>query len=397
MYLIFIALLELACGSKRTADDDDHESSSGRSGSGGATGGTTSAGGTTAAGGRGGTVAAGGKSSAAGAATAGASSGGSESGGSSAAGSSSGGSGGRAGAGTGGSGGSAGAGTGGSGGAAGAAPGAVCTNAFGKPTLLVPDTPGVIPESLSVTGDDLELFDVEKRPDGAHLLVRARTDRSAAFGDATELDASLWSWCSAPADPNLDVSDDGLRLYMTCIDTTTPDANGGFPSGPIRVAERATRDAPFSLNPNDFGTGNVSISVSQDELTAFWSDYTTTTNPLPVMATRTSRTEPFGAPMAIAGIVDTLRNPELANDGLHLFGSLQILNADFHLYMLTRGAKSAPFQSPTPQYQIFPSTVGGGSSEYTPTVSGDCNSLYFMLRTMQADGSYTDEIYVAKR
>jgi len=348
-----MALAAFACGSKQAEDDDASGPSAGRGGGGGTSGGTGVAGGSggTTAGGAGGT-----------------SSGGAGRGGAS---------------------------SGGFGGNAGAAPSGVCTNAFGTPTLLIPDTPGVIPQTLSVTGDDLELFYEEKRPDGAHLVVRTRADRNAAFGDATDLDPSISSWCPAPADPSLDVSDDGLRLYMTCVDTTTPDSNGGFPSSPIRLAERATRGAAFSLNPSDFGIGNVSMSVSQDELTAFWSDYTMTTSPLPVTATRASRSVPFGAPVAIPGIVDSLRNPELANDGVHLFGVLQIDNADFHIYMFTK-SQGGSFATPTALDQVFPSGVSG-SSEYTPTVSGDCNSLYFLRRTRQADGSYTDEIYAAKR
>jgi hypothetical protein len=282
-----------------------------------------------------------------------------------------------------------------------------CTNAFGTPVLVVPDTPGVIPQSLTVTGDDLELFYEEQRSDGAHLVVRQRSDRNAAFGDETELDPSLWSWCPAPGDPNIDVSDNGLRLYMTCVDTTAIDADGGYPAGPIRVAERATRSGSFALNPNEFGTANVSLSVSRDELTAFWSDYSTTTNPLPVMATRQSLTDPFGPAMALTNVVDSLHNPELADDDEHLFGSLQILYQYYHIYMFTRRGNGWYFDTPTPQDEVVPhsdaveddpnTSVLEGASDYTPTVSGDCNSLYFMRRTVLDDGTATDEIFVAKR
>jgi len=352
----WVLLVVLGCGSKvRVEDDTAMQETGGASGKGG-----TSTGGTS---------------------TAGASTGGTST----------------AGASTGGSGALAGSGSGGSSGGAGAPASTACTNAFGTPTLLIPDTPNVIPESLSVTGDDLELFYVLRGPAGDAVVVRTRTDRNADFGDATELDPSLWSWCAAPADPGLDVSDDGLRLYMTCIDTSQIDANGGYPSSAIRVAERATRDAAFTLNPNDFGNANVSISVSRDELTAYWSDYTTTTTPLPVFATRASLTEPFGAPMPVPGVVDSLLNPELADDDVHLFGALQIDGQDFHVYMFSR-VQGGSFATPTAHDQVFPSSPTTGSSEWTPTVSGDCNSLYFMRRTeLSGTTTYTDEVYVAKR
>ncbi len=297
------------------------------------------------------------------------------------------------------------AGAGGSGGATGEID--VCTNTFGDPVLLIPDTPGVLRQSLSISGDDLELYYEERRPDHAHLMVQRRTDRNAAFGPATELEGSIWSWCPDALDPSLDVSDDGLRLYLTCIDTTMQNANGGYTSGPIRLATRTARTGTFMLQENTFGTGNVSISVSQDELTAFWSDYSTTTNPLPVMAMRASISDPFGAAMALPGITDSVRQPELADDGEHLFGSVQLLNANFHLFMYTRTGGNGTFL-PVDAHDIVvqqtgypgddPSTPAiEGASDYSPTVTSDCNSLYFMRRTVMADGSSTSEVFVAKR
>jgi hypothetical protein len=238
-------------------------------------------------------------------------------------------------------------------------------------------------------------------------MVRKRSDRTAAFGAATELEGSIWSWCPTALDPSLDVSDDGLRLYLTCIDTTMQNTNGGYTSGPIRLANRTSRNGTFTLQETEFGTGNVSISVSQDELTAFWSDYTTTTNPLPVMATRSSIADPFGPAMAIPGITDSVRQPELADDGEHLFGSVQLLYANFHIFMYTRRGATGPFmpiggtdlvvqQNGYPQDD--PSTpLIEGASDYSPTVTSDCKSLYFMRRTVMADGSSTSEVFVAQR
>ncbi len=290
---------------------------------------------------------------------------------------------------------------------AGAAGAGTCTNAFGTPELIVADTPGVLRQCLTVTGDDLELFYEERRDGAAHVMVMKRSDRNAAFGAATELDSSIWSWCTPVEDPSLDVSDDGLRLYLTCVDTDTPNGDGGYTSSAIRVADRPTRAAEFSLNPTAFGIGNVSLSVSQDELTAFWSDFSESVTPRSVMATRASKTEPFGSLVPIPGLQDNVRNPELANDALHLFGSIELSDKMYGVVMFTRTTPSASFapvtaadlavEHPVDTVDDPNTSTLEGTSDYSPTVSGDCSSLYFMRRTVTSGASPTSEIFVAKR
>jgi len=292
-------------------------------------------------------------------------------------------------------------------GAAGAGTDGTCTNTFGTPELLIPDTPGVLRQSLTVTGDDLELYYEERRDGAAHVMVMKRSDRSAPFGSATELDASIWSWCTPVEDPSLDVSDDGLRLYLTCVDTDTPNGDGGYTSSAIRVADRPTRAAAFSLNPTAVGIANVSLSVSEDELTAFWSDFSESITPRSLMATRTSKAEPFGSPVPVPGLQDNVRNPELANDGLHLFGSIELNDMTYDMVMFTRASPNTSFAPASVDDLVVehvfdtvddPSTsVIEGTSHYSPTVSGDCKSLYFMRRTVKSSTTSTSEIFVAKR
>lgn len=292
-------------------------------------------------------------------------------------------------------------------GAAGAGTDGTCTNTFGTPELIVADTPGVLRQCLTVTGDDLELYYEERRDGAAHVMVMKRSDRNAAFGAAAELDSSIWSWCTPVEDPSLDVSDDGLRLYLTCVDTDTPNGDGGYTSSAIRVAERPTRAAAFSLNPTAYGIGNVSLSVSQDELTAFWSDFSESVTPRSVMATRASKTEPFGSPVPIPGLQDNVRNPELANDALHLFGSVELSDKMYGVVMFTRTSPSASFAPVTEADLAVEHLVGTGddpntstlegTSDYSPTLSGDCRSLYFMRRAVTSGASPTSEIFVAKR
>ena len=364
-----VLIVTLGCGSKQ-ADDDHTPAVGGDAGTGGTSAGGSSLGGTGAVGGAGKPAGAGG----AGAAGAGA----------------------------------AGTGQGAAGaGAAGAGTDGTCTKTFGTPELLIGDTPGVLRQSLAVTGDDLELYYEERRAGAAHIMLRKRSDRNAAFGDATELDSSIWSWCTPIEDPSIDVSDDGLRLYLTCVDTDTPNGDGGYTSSPIRVAERPTRAAAFSLNPTAAGIANVSLSVTQDELTAFWSDFSQSITPRSLMATRPSKAEPFGSPVPIPGLQDNVRNPELANDGLHLFGSIELSDKTYDVVMFTRPSPGASFAPATVADLVLEHTFDSvddpstsaieGTSDYTPTLSGDCKSLYFMRRTVTTGGNATSEIFVAKR
>jgi hypothetical protein len=359
MWVAALGFASTACGGDKSSDDADD---AGRSGS-AATGGSAGAGGSTGG--------AGGTSGAAGAATGGTS--GAATGGAT----------------TGGAGGSTNAGSGGStGGSAGSAGVVDCTGTFGAPELLFAAASGETPQSLSVTGDDLELFyEVESDAAGPRVEMRKRSSRTAPFGEPEEVTGELLSICSGTNGPSLDVSDDGLRLYLTCVDTQ----GDSIVPGPIRVAERPSRtSSAFTLRTDSVGFGGVSISVSADELTAFWSDYGDRSAPKPVTATRPALQDSFGAPLPPAGAEnDTLRHPEISSDLRYLFGALDVGTGLSRLVMYTRPSPGVAFGAPGSQGLPTPPLVTDdpgtatveGVEDLSPTLSADCRSLYFLRYT----------------
>ncbi len=70
--------------------------------------------------------------------------------------------------------------------------------------------------------------------------------------------SELQATCAAEDYPALDVSDDGLRMYFTCLDGPAP----------LRLATRTSRSAAWVVDADPIGTVGDSITVSGDELTA---------------------------------------------------------------------------------------------------------------------------------
>jgi hypothetical protein len=388
---LVVALAVVGCG----GGDDDTTSTS--------QGGSSGSGGSAATGGSGGSGASGGSDANAGTGDAGTTS--------NAGMKATGGGGGSDAAGRGGSGGTGGTssagkgGTGGAGGSAGADPGTDCsTAAFGAPTLLFNGETGEIPQSLSITGDDLELFyELEDRTNGSTIVVRRRATRDDDFGAPEVVSFDVPNVCDLAVGPSIDVSDDGLHLYTTCVNT---DVTPILP-GPIRVAKRSSRSTPaFTVDPMTYGMGNVSLSVSADELTAFFSDYTNIDAPVPLTATRSALTEPFGSAGPIPGVTgDVLRQPELSSDGLVLFGSIDEGTGLSHLVRYSRTSKDGDFGMHSASGLPVPPVIADdpntpsveGVDDFSPTVSADCKSLYFLRYTHLAGGQTITEIFGARR
>lgn len=396
--LAVIGWMGAACsGKNETSGDDDAEmSGSGAKGGSAGTGATSGGDAGSSTGGNGGST---GGSSAAGGASGG-------SAGSTGGDGTTGGSGGTmdgSGGTTGGSGGTTGgSANGGSAGSAGSDGQVDCTGTFGTPELLFSAPPGETPQSLSITGDDLELYyEVESESAGPRLEVRKRSRRTDAFGPPTVLPAELMELCTGPTGPSLDVSDDGLRLYLTCVDTT----GEVIVPGPLRLAERASRSAGFALlRPTAIGQGGVSISVSADELTAFWSDYADRSAPKPVTATRGSLDAAFGSPSGPAGAAnDTLRHPEISSDLRNLFGALDAGTGFSRLVMYVRPSPSVAFGAPGTQGLPTPPAITDdpgtpeveGVEDLSPTLSADCRSLYFLRYTHGPTRTF--DVYAARR
>jgi len=280
-----------------------------------------------------------------------------------------------------------------------------CTGTFGEPTLILNDGPNKIAgQSLSVTGDDLELFYEVPGPEHG-VMVRTRTQRDAAFGDAREIAAAVIDFCPPEEGPSIDISDDGLRLYMTCVNTVTANPDEPFAPAPIYVAERPNRTTlDFVRRPDALGLGGISFSVSADELTAFWSDYSDTSNPTVLTGTRSSLSGSFSAGTEPLGLNQAvLRFPELSTDGLHLFGSLKT-GAISSIVMYTRASLSGDFRTPSSEGLPVPPVIADDPntpsaenvSDFSPTLSADCRSLYFLRYTFNA-GVSGGQVWGARR
>jgi hypothetical protein len=144
--------------------------------------------------------------------------------------------------------------------------------------------------------------------------------------------------------------------------------------------------------------------VSPDELSALSTDLTDPSLPTALLNERGSLEVPFSDPGQVPGLVSTLRHPEFVGDTLHLFGAVDAGGSHSRLAMFTRESSSAPFGAASvaglpvpPSVTDDPAMTPITSSDYTPTLSTDCRSIYF-LRVEQAAGNHSSYgVYSARR
>ncbi|HEX2871291.1 MAG TPA: hypothetical protein VHP33_08545 [Polyangiaceae bacterium] len=234
----------------------------------------------------------------------------------------------------------------------------VCAGAFKEPApqILLGASP---PSNLSITGDELELF---FNSDNV-IFSHRRASTGVLFPEATPV-AGLNAVCGAQVVGGMDVTLDGLRLYIACSDDA-----GGF-TGPLRLATRADRQSPFVLSADELGTVGNSISISQDELTLYG-----VTQPgsmgYTLVYERQSLDDPFGPGQLVMGLGGPFSFPEISPDGLNLFGGTGLGNEG--LAVASRATPAGDFSAPT--HTGFPAPAGG-LLQFTPTVSQDCRLYY---------------------
>jgi hypothetical protein len=232
--------------------------------------------------------------------------------------------------------------------------------------------------SLSITEDELELFYVDVLSTEERLInVLSRSTKDAAFPTTGTRVPELQAGC-APGDyPTIDVSNDGLRMYFACLDE----------SSPLRLATRASRSATWTVAPEPIGTVADSIGVSDDELTAV-AVVDLSGAPRPVLYQRASRSEPFGSAQEIPLITVSFRNPDLVGNR-HLFGITSITGELERLVVSTlTEASPLSYSAPTMEGLPAPSAAAASSaSDYTPTVTPDCRTIYFLRLLRLAEGA----------
>jgi hypothetical protein len=249
------------------------------------------------------------------------------------------------------------------------------------------ESEGITISGISLTADELELYYARRATSATgtvpEIVRRRRASKSEMFGSLEVLNG-LAGVCAADHPLlNPDVTDDGLSLYVTC----TQDAPLGASEGvsPLRVATRAARGAAFTLAPDPVGGVFASAGISADELTAYTDGEIFDTPPR--MFTRGSKTESFGQPQAVAGIDTGLRSPDIASDGLALFGAAGIPGEGSGIVRALRSSRDQPFAAPVPlELGLMPTDAVGA-----PNVVPSC-ALYMIVLTSTMPSS----VYVAQ-
>lgn len=259
-------------------------------------------------------------------------------------------------------------GTGGAVATGGASPMQRCEGSFGASQTLF-DFKSDLGSSLSVTADELEIFYVHVNPTAnTHdIAVLKRTAKSAAFSGPSVV-SELQAACAFEDYPALDVSDDGLRMYFTCLDGPAP----------LRFATRASRSAAWVVDADPIGTVGDSITVSGDELTAV-GVRNLDSDARPDVHIRASVTQAFGVPIAVAGVDEIFSNPDLSYDGRVLFGVIRPPEGA-RLSFVPLGDDLVATAAPSRVGMPAPATPPSGTvvDDYTPTLTPDCRSIYFL-------------------
>lgn len=239
-----------------------------------------------------------------------------------------------------------------------------CTGEFGNPALALQGTDEDRPVSVSISHDELELFYVMDHKSTAEerYMVTRRSSITEPFPAGSPVE-ELNALCPANEWKTMDVTDDGLRAYVGC---------GGTEALPqiVFTARRSSRSAPFQLDDEPVLTkAGQSVSVASNELMAFTSGLPL--NSAPLVFTRSSPGEPFGAGLPIPGF-ETAQNvttPDISSDGLHLY-----VNASGDVAAASRARLSDPFGAMVPVVQHSDPDVILGS----PAITIDCRALYYV-------------------
>ncbi len=249
-----------------------------------------------------------------------------------------------------------------------------CEGSFGASQTLF-NFKAAIGSSLSVTADELEVFYVHVNPTAnTHdIAVLKRTSKSTAFSGATVV-SELQATCAAENYPSLDVSDDGLRMYFTCLDGPAP----------LRFATRASRSAAWVVDADPIGTVGDSITVSGDELTAV-AVRDLSMNARPDAYVRASLPEGFGAATAVGGVDETFLNPDLSYDGRVLFGAIRAAEG-YRISFVSLDDDLAAMALPSTVGMPAPPPGAMLVDDYSPTFTPDCRSIYFLRSTRPSDG-----------
>ena len=244
---------------------------------------------------------------------------------------------------------------------------APCSGAWGTPVEVV--SADRIPSSPAITGDGLELFFVAGALEQEQFYSVKRANRAEDFGEAAPVPA-LNAECTFSSIKTIEVSNDGLRIYLSC----SPDLQS---DGVLTMMTRASRDSTFG-SPSVVGATPLSPWLSDDQLSLFYAS--TEAKSATFMATRGSIDEKFGAPSEVPGLeTAALSAPTLSPDGLEIYG---FRRADNTLVRAKRTSIDAAFGIPTEAVDL--TSIGGTGA---PDLTTDCRSVLMMGYLNEGRGS----------
>jgi hypothetical protein len=256
-----------------------------------------------------------------------------------------------------------------------------CSGDFTSAEVLFEDE-GWISQALAPSADGLEFYYARQATDrslddsGTRLpTLRKRPTTEAAFGEPVVL-SELATACEV-ARPGtslgaLDISRDGLRLYIGCSAFIYEEGA----SGPLLVVEREHLGAEFTPPASIIGEVGISLGLTRDELTA----YGTTLDPSVrgvLRYKRNSINDSFG-PGEIAPGEITMINPEPTPEGGELWGAVAVPGSTRRQLAFSAWQEAAGQYGPPTEIALTPPA---GSSDYSPALSSDCRTLYFARHT----------------
>jgi hypothetical protein len=270
-----------------------------------------------------------------------------------------------------------------------------CSGSFADPQVMFED-PGWISQALAPSANGLEFFYARLAVDralddsGTRLpTLRTRATIDSNFSEPVilwELTTACESARSGTTLAALDISRDGLRLYIGC----STFAHTAGSTGPLLVLERPDLGASFELPAQVIGEMGISLGLTRDELTA----YGTTLDPSikeVLWYKRDSIGDTFGPAEIAAGAV-SMSNPEPSPDGDELWGVVNITGTTRK--QVARSLWNEPsqgYESPT-TIELSPPE---DSSDVSPALTGDCRSLYFSRYTVSSN--VISRVMIARR